>query len=278
MFNRASKSSGAVLAGVAVAAMLGGCVNNPQQMTDTLNTVNQVASTAQQLKGGGMPMNGTNTLAGAGGVADMANAQGDPRYGRAEAALKQINLSQASCKTMQSRQQATLDSLAEVEPLVANPMFRQQYERLRIQSDSLNSIARAKKCKLPTVASAAVSGSATVVGTGTTPVNYGKLSCSRLKTEYKKLGTDIAAAESAEKSSADAAKLQNGLNAVAQVAAVVGGKGGVATMDRTNQLSQVAGNLQGGAVQPPATGSIVLLQQRTDLEEAAEKKRCRLDS
>lgn len=290
-------SQGMKLAGMAsLALLLGACVSNPSEMANTLNTVGQVAGAAQGMRGG-MPGGNANALAagagamggmgGIGGnsVAAMSGAQGDPRFARAEDALKQLNLSAASCKDMQAKKQATLNSLAEVEPLTANLMFKQQHERLRIQNDSLSNIAKTKKCKLPTVASAA---GTTSVAAEAPKVNYAKLSCGKLKTEYGKLTADIGSAETAEKANADAAQVQGGIAAITQIAALAGGRsgmGGIGNPQQMNQMAQMAGAVAGatgaaGAAPgaAPASSSLALLQQKTELENAAAKKRCKLDS
>lgn len=269
--------------------LLGACVSNPSEMANTLNTVGQVAGAAQGMRGG-MPGANANALAagagamgGMGGnsVAAMSGAQGDPRYARAEDALKQLNLSAASCKDMQAKKQATLNSLAEVEPLTANLMFKQQHERLRIQNDSLTNIAKTKKCKLPTVASAA---GATSVAAEAPKVNYAKLSCGKLKAEHGKLTADIGSAETTEKANADAAQVQGGIAAITQIAALAGGKsgmGGMGNPQQMNQMAQMAGAVAGAGATPgaaPAISSLTLLQQKTELENAAAKKRCKLDS
>lgn len=283
-------SQGMKLAGMtSLTLLLGACVSNPSEMANTLNTVGQVAGAAQGMRGG-MPGANANALAagagamgGMGGnsVAAMSGAQGDPRYARAEDALKQLNLSAASCKDMQAKKQATLNSLAEVEPLTANLMFKQQHERLRIQNDSLTNIAKTKKCKLPTVASAA---GATSVAAEAPKVNYAKLSCGKLKAEHGKLTADIGSAETAEKANADAAQVQGGIAAITQIAALAGGKsgmGGMGNPQQMNQMAQMAGAVAGAGATPgaaPAISSLTLLQQKTELENAAAKKRCKLDS
>jgi hypothetical protein len=283
-------SQGMKLAGMAsLTLLLGACVSNPSEMANTLNTVGQVAGAAQGMRGG-MPGANANALAagagamgGMGGnsVAAMSGAQGDPRFARAEEALKQLNLSAASCKEMQAKKQATLNSLAEVEPLTANLMFKQQHERLRIQNDSLSNIAKTKKCKLPTVASAA---GATSVATEAPKVNYSKLNCGKLKTEYSKLTSDISSAETAEKTNAEAAQVQGGIAAITQIAALAGGRNGMGNPQQMNQMAQMAGAVAGatgaGAAPgaAPAVSSLALLQQKTELENAAAKKRCKLDS
>jgi hypothetical protein len=279
-----------------LALLLGACVSNPSDMANTLNTVGQVAGAAQGMRGGMMPGAGMNALAGGavggiagaggiGGVAAMSGAQGDPRYARAEDALKQINLAAASCKDMQAKKQATLNSLAEIEPLTANLMFKQQHERLRIQNDSLSNIAKSKKCKLPTIASAGAATTAATAATATPKVNYSKLNCKKLVTEYGKLNADITAAESAEKATAQGAQIQGGIAAIAQIGALVGGNGGMGNAQQINQMAQMAGSLAsatGAAGAAPGAGSTAngldLLQQKTELEAAAAKKRCNLES
>lgn len=269
--------------------LLGACVSNPSEMTNTLNTVGQVAGAAQGMRGGNANAlaAGAGAMGGMGGmggnsVAAMSGAQGDPRFARAEEALKQLNLSAASCKDMQAKKQATLNSLAEVEPLTANLMFKQQHERLRIQNDSLSNIAKAKKCKLPTVASAT---GTTSVAAEAPKVNYSKLNCNKLKTEYSKLTADIGSAETAEKANAEAAQVQGGIAAITQIAALAGGKSGMGNPQQMNQMAQMAGAVAGatgaaGAAPgaAPAISSLALLQQKTELENAAAKKRCKLDS
>lgn len=283
-----------------LALLLGACVSNPSDMANTLNTVGQVAGAAQSMRGGGMPGAGMNALAGGAvggiagaggiggnGIAAMSGAQGDPRYARAEDALKQLNLAAASCKDMQAKKQATLNSLAEIEPLTANLMFKQQHERLRIQNDSLSNIAKSKKCKLPTIASAGTTATAaTATAAAAAPkVNYSKLNCKKLVTEYGKLNADITAAEAAEKATAQGAQIQGGIAAIAQIGALVGGNGGMGNAQQMNQMAQMAGSLAGAtgaAGAAPGAGSTAnglnLLQQKTELEAAAAKKRCNLES
>jgi hypothetical protein len=282
---------------VGLAFSLTACVSNPSDMANTLNTVSQVAGAAQGMRGGGVP-GGANALAGgmgAGGIGGnsvgaMSNAQGDPRFARAEDALKQLNFSTASCKDMQAKKQATLNSLAEIEPLTANLMFKQQHERLRIQNDTMGGIANAKKCKLPTVATINANGSVTAAAAPA--VTYSKLNCSKLKAEYSKLTSDLSAAETAEKANAQAAQTQGGIAAIAQIGAMLGGNsgmggmggiGGAGNAQQVQQMAQMAGALSGAAggatpTAAPAVSSMTLLQQKTEIESAANKKRCNLGS
>jgi hypothetical protein len=172
-------------------------------------------------------------------------------------------------------------------------MFKQQHERLRIQNDTMGGIANAKKCKLPTVATINANGGLTAAAAPAVPaVNYSKLNCSKLKTEYSKLTSDLSAAETAEKANAQAAQTQGGIAAIAQIGAMLGGNsgmggmggiGGAGNAQQVQQMAQMAGALSGAAggatpTAAPAVSSMTLLQQKTEIESAANKKRCNLGS
>jgi hypothetical protein len=160
-------------------------------------------------------------------------------------------------------------------------MFKQLHERLRIQNDTMGGIANAKKCKLPAVANIKADGTTTAAAPAAPSVNYAKLNCSKLKTEYSKLSSDISAAEIAEKANAQSDQAQSGLAALSQIGALVGGRAGMGNPQQMQQMAQMAGSLSGAGATPavaPTVSSMTLLQQKTELETAANKKHCKLDS
>lgn len=247
---------------------LGGCVSNPADVANTLNTVGSVVSTAQQVKNpGAAGVGGLGALPGGqpDSVAAMRDAPNDPRYKRAEQALRQTSLLHATCKDLQAQQQATIDSIAEIEPLVGNLMFKQQHERLTGKRNAMVDIAKSKRCKLPTVASTA--------GKGNSSDNagaYAKMNCKSLKDEYAKAN---AAAETPSPAQA-AQQVKNVAATSTQLASLVPGAGGMlGTVQQLNQVANVAGSVAGTG--EPATDFSL---QKADIESAAKKKRCRLDS
>lgn len=264
---------------VAVLAFsLGGCVSNPADVANTLNTVNSVVSTAQQVKNpGAAGMGAAGVLPGAVGQADpvaaMRDAPNDPRYKRAEQALRQTSLLHAKCKDLQSRQQTVIDSIAEIEPLTGNLMFKQQYERLTGKRDAMVDIAKSKRCKLPTVAAATTGASSGNAGAAGGAGAYAAMNCKSLKEEYAKV--NAAAAEGVSPAQA-AQQVQSAAAGATQLASLVPGAGGIlGAVQQINQAANTAGNIAAATGAAPVADHS---QQKSDIESAAKKKRCRLDA
>lgn len=243
--------------GALISLSLSACVTTDQ--ANALNTAASVAGTAQQMRGGvpvGAAGYGAAGMAGNGSVAAMQNAPNDPRYQRAEAALKQLRLNSASCKDMQNKQQATINSIAEIEPEIGNLMFKQQYERLSIQRDSLTDIARTKKCKLPTMVY------------NENIAKYAKKSCSQLSQEYAKLNAQPADTATTINNAA------NTMNALSGF--LPGGMGGNAQMmaAQANQAANMAGTVSAASGKPGNQANTAA--QLADMQQAAKQKGCTL--
>lgn len=249
---------------IILAAALSACVSNsPQGIVDGLNTASSIANTAQQLKGG-QAIGAANYGAGNADVAAMQVAPNDPRYKRAEAALVQLRLNTASCQQMSNKQQATLNSLEEIDPLTGNLMFKQLHERLRIQKDSLSEIAKSKKCKLPTVAKSSAATTTKLAS------SYGKMNCRALNNEYKK----VAAATPSASDTAN--KVQGAVSTFAQVGSMFGGNSIAATqkLAQANQATNAIGTLQQVS---DASGGSDAYAKKTEIEQLAQSKGCTLN-
>lgn len=263
-----AKRPGAVaVCGLLLAALTGGASGAAHGfgLFDTINAATSAINSVQQVRGAGEAAPANAALGqGAALALGEQTAAGQASIQRAETALLPLRLASASCADLQQKQQATLNSLAEIGQLAASPTTLQLQEKLLGQRDNLSDFAAAKNCPLPANANLAT-------GSALNTAALAGVSCEALQAEYSRLAPS-GAAGSAE-------NIQGAVNMLGQAASLFGGTS-LANAQAAAQIhsnAAVANAALGAAQAVGALDAAPAGAERQEIARLAAAKGCRLN-